>query len=446
MALVIILFIIEFLLLMFVVISTSFDYTCPSFLTLIMFSLSTLSLVYNHANWDVRFHFTTFAIIVCGLLTLVLVDLSVSSRYQKLRELRKDSGFEKVESERPWVNDGAMKTIILVSSVLMMLLYLRDVRSIGRLLSSTSLLSSIGAVQQSEFHTGAIATICLRIGYALSNLYAFIFCHNVILSRQKIRKNLYLLVAMLTGVVSTFFSGSRSLLLGTVFAFIFFLITFSRIRGGWKEIKINRYLKYIIPAGIIFILVFYGFRNVIKNRQYSVGLLDYITYYIGNSQQLLNVATQDLSAAWPISGSYPGLYTFQFLYNELAGYRILSVPTHISSNFMRMGGSGVLTRGNVYTLFGEPYHDFGFIGMLVFVALFYYIFCHFYYKYIRNWHNREKNKRVLLVFGSMYYYIVLTFYTTPTVWFKIQTIISLIIVVIAYRFFTKCRFSRRTRL
>ena len=211
----------EFVLLVLVMVITSFDYTCPSFLTLVMFTISTLSLAFNQWKWNVEFHFMTFLIISSGLATVVLVDAIISDRFRKLRGQRDDGGFEVVKDEKPYVSGNVMKMIILFSSLLMMLLYLRDVRSIGNAFSIGSLISSIGAVQQ-ERHMGAVATICLRLGYALSNLYAFLFCHNVLVSHEKIRKNIYLLIAMFAGIISTFFSGSRSLLLGVIFAFLFY--------------------------------------------------------------------------------------------------------------------------------------------------------------------------------------------------------------------------------
>lgn len=427
----------EVALLLITIVNTSFDYTSPTFISLTMFILSTMSYVLNFDRWDVTFYDETLIVMVFGLTTMVLVESLVKSYYDK-----KNNGFCVVEYEKAWINNGTMKFFILVSSLMMMLIYILDVNRIGARINISDMISVIGAVKQSEYHTGFIATICLRVGYALSNVYGFIFCHNTIISKQKLHKNLYLLLSMLAGIISSFYSGSRGMMLGTIFGFIFYLIVCSRINKGWKEIKLRKNMKYIIPAIISFFLIFFISRNVVKNRQYSSSLFEYITYYLGNSQQLLNLALKDTKIPFPIESNLPGLYSFQFLYNELSNLKLVSIPSHISSQFMHLGG-GITQRGNVYTIFGEPYHDFGFVGMLLYVSTFFYFFCYFYYKYIRYWNNTKKNKRVLLVFGSQYYLIFFTFYLAPTIWIKVQTLVTILISIIVYTIVTKYKFVLR---
>lgn len=439
MAYIFVVLIAELILLITVIILTAFDYTCPSFITLIMFILSTISYIYNFENWNVELNGMTVVIMISGLFTVVFVEALVRDNYLKRYNNKENHGFLRVESEEPWVKDRIMKWLIFISSILMMLIYVREVRTIGHSLNLANMISSIGAVKNSEYHTSALATICLRIGYAMANLYAFIFCHNVILSHESFIKNVYLLISAVAGVVSSFFSGSRSLMFGTIFSFIFYYIIFNRVKKGWKEVKIGKYLKYIIPVMVLFLAIFYVSRSIVKNREYNTSAIDYITYYLGNSQQLLNLSTF-YDNVFNIESKYPGLYTFQFLYNELSGFGLVSLPTRVSSPFLNLD-TGVLTRGNVYTLFGEPYHDFGLIGMLVYVALFYFIVSHYYYKYIRYWNNRPKSKKVLLLFGTQYYFVLFTFYLAPTIWIKIQTIVTMVIVLIAYKVLTKWRFK-----
>ncbi len=430
----------EIVLLLVIILDTAFDYTCPSFITLTMFLLSTISLILNYQNWNVTFSLKTCLILICALTNLVLIEMFVRNYHRKNVNYREDGGFTKVIEESPWITDGVMKSIILVSSLLMMVIYIKEIGSIGSSLNLTTMISAIGAVKQSEYHTSTIATLCLRIGYALAGLYGFIFCHNVIVAHDKVRKNVYLLISMFAGVVSSFYSGSRGMMVGTIFSFIFYFIIFSRIVRGWKEFNIKKYLKYIIPVGILFIIVFYFSRSIVKNREYTSGIIEYITYYLGNSQQLLNLAVENTAIPFPSDNGLPGLYTFQFLYNELDGLGLISLPERISSGFLYLNRN-TLVSGNVYTLFGEPYNDFGFIGMIVYVALFYFIFSHYYYRYIRYWRNTQKSKIILLIYGTQYYLVFFTFYLAPTIWVKLQTFATIIIVLIAYQFFRKCKFK-----
>ena len=102
---------------------------------------------------------------------------------------------------------------------------------------------------------------------------------------------------------------------------------------------------------------------------------------MGNSQQLLNLAVENTEIPFPIDNGLLGLYTFQFFYNELDRMGLVSLPERISSGFLYLNKS-MLIRGNVYTLFGEPYNDFGFAGMIAYVAVFYFIFSHYLPLYI----------------------------------------------------------------
>lgn len=430
------LLIIELSLLLMVMVFTSFDFTCPSFITLVMFTLSTVSLIINGDNWNVNFDLVTFLVLTFGLTVMVTVELSAMYYYRKKNIINQKNTFKIVSFETEWVKGSIVKTFILILSVLMMLIYIREIFSIGRGLNLNNMISVIGAVKASEYHTSTIATLCLRIGYALSNLYAFIFCHNVIISHQKVKQNLYLIASAVCGIVSSFYSGSRGMLMGSMIAFGFYFIIFSRISHGWREIKIRKYLKYIVPAMVLFIGFFFFSRNAVKNREYTTGVFEYITYYLGNSQQLLNLSITNSYGAFPDIYSIPGAYTFQFFYNELDGIGIISLPEKISSRFLRLN---LYSKGNVYTMFGEPYNDFGFFGMLIYVAVFYWIFSYFYYKYIRYWENTEKGKDVLLVFGSQYYLVFFTFYLAPTIWLKIQTLVTIIIILITYKFIRKYR-------
>ncbi len=431
------LLLIEFGLLLIVTVTTTFDFISPSFITLTMFTISTVCVIFNSGSWNIDFKITTFGIIAIGLTVMVLVELSVKNYYKKSSFYNYD-GFKVVSSEPAWVRGYILKDIILVSSILMMFIYVREVHNIGQNLSLNNMISEIGAVKASELHTSTIATLCLRIGYALSNLYAFIFCHNIIISKQKLKKNAYLLISAVCGVIASFYSGSRGMLMGSIIAFLFYFIIFMRISKGWKEIKIKKYLKYIIPIIIIFIAFFYFSRNAVKNREYTSGPIEYISYYLGNSQQLLNLSINNGNKAFPNIYNLPGVYTFQFLYNELSGFGIVSLPEKISSRFLRLNS---FTQGNVYTMFGEPYHDFGFIGMLLYIAIFYWIFSYFYYKYIRNWKNTKKSKGVFLILGTQYYLIFFTFYLAPTIWLKIQTIITIFIILLVFKIIKRYRIT-----
>ena len=62
-------------------------------------------------------------------------------------------------------------------------------------------------------------------------------------------------------------------------------------------------------------------------------------------------------------------------------------------------------RGNVYTFFRRPYHDFGLIGMYIVVALTAILFSYIYYKRIYGKYQSYKNDRILILYSYFFYMI-----------------------------------------
>lgn len=56
---------------------TSMDFTSPSFITVIVFIIATLSIIYNKVYWRVTFTKETFLLVSLGLFTIVFVEMII---------------------------------------------------------------------------------------------------------------------------------------------------------------------------------------------------------------------------------------------------------------------------------------------------------------------------------------------------------------------------------
>ena len=89
--------------------------------------------------------------------------------------------------------------------------------------------------------------------------------------------------------------------------------------------------------------------------------------------------------------------------------------------FVAVGG-GYHGGGNVYTIFGPSYHDFGFAGTMVYTAVFYAVFNFFYYKCFRYGIYIAKSHSALVL--------------------KLQTLLEMAVIVVLYKYIPRIKIRR----
>lgn len=425
----------EILLLLCIVKFTSMDFTSPGFITVAMFLIASFCVIWNEKYWDVEFVWHTYYVVTASLILIVLVEFLIKNRLGKCRRIWIDQQVF-IESASYNIAFGT-KVIFLFLTTLFMLIYVITVVWIGG--TNTSVLKAIGVVHNnSEINVGVLPTACARLSRLICFPCLFIFIYNLVKCKEKLQKNVWLLLPIFESFVTVFFSGVRSTFLYYFFAAFFYTVMLQRFKLNWKKVDLKKHIKLIIIFGIIFVTVFVESRSIVKNREYTSSGIDYVTFYLGSPLHLLNKIIDDTTLALPTYyNSLPGAHTFKWFYQELSKFGLVTTEIE-ATRFMHVGG-GYYGGGNVYTIFLYPLHDFGFIGMLVYIVLFYAFFDYLYYKYFRFNRSIINSLTPLMIYGSYYYFVLMSFYVSMTAQIKLQTILEMVLTVTVFKLLIKLR-------
>ena len=107
--------------------------------------------------------------------------------------------------------------------------------------------------------------------------------------------------------------------------------------------------------------------------------------------------------------------------------------------WINMGDPNMPIRaGNEYTFLCGPYIDFGYVGALLFVTLFYLFFSYLYYWKIRKNPNVKNKSMLTAIYIFLYAMVAMAFYQdTIRVYSRIINISYIIYMVIFFKIFIK---------
>lgn len=415
--------------------ATKLDFTSPGFVTLALFILSTVCVIWNEDYWDVEFHPLTYWLVTAGLAVAIGVELIIKLLFQ-------------IQKRRVWIDQQKFiefkgyqisVPVQFVSAILftgMMVVYIVAIVRAG---GSDDLLTNIGVVHNDvEIEVGTLPTICIRILRLEAFVYLYFFVCNVFICRQRFAQNALLLVPVLAAWTAIFFSGVRSTFVYYFLAVIFYAIMLRRFKKGWHTVKLRKYIKYIVIFGGAFVLLFIATRTIIKNHEFKSTGLEYITFYLGSPLHLLNKILEDTTQAFPTHyNDILGAHTFRLFYQELFKFGLMD--TKVEETYFVAVGGGYYGGGNVYTIFGPPFHDFGFAGTMVYTAIFYGVFDFIYYKCFRYGIRIARSHSVLIVYGAYYYLVLMSYYGTLTAQLKLQTLLEMAVIVILYKYIPRIK-------
>lgn len=402
------------------------DIISPSVCTLSFFIFSTICFIYNISRWDVTFTFKAFSLFLFSFLIMIYTENYWKKKYFNINDCRNRKILYMFIPE-PF--DKILLVILFSSGTL----YIYNIVNIGYELGAKWLFV-IGAVKNS-----GIWTWNLKISYNIVRIlgYAFIlvFCQNVIGLNDKLKNNLKFLFAIIFTLIVLFFSGQRGDLI--VFFISFFIISIIIYYDKKKRLSLKNFLLYVglCSSGVLGFLYFV--KEFVKNRSVELGILDYITYYFGNGIALMGKIVEKPELAHQPFVGYFGEKTFFGFYNTLYSLGIIaSKPAERSWIWLGDGRNG----GNEYTFLCGPYIDFGFIGALIFIFLFYSFFSIIYYRYILNNGLTIKRYATSAIYSYLYAMIAFSFYMDMIrVYTKPINFIYIFLIFLLVRFFLKLK-------
>lgn len=432
--LIILLLITEIVLLLFSYNILGKDILNPAIVMLSVFIVSTAIACVNKSNWHIVFLPATYGILVIGLLCAILANICCWSLMERPMELVKQ------EISAIEISYACIFTVVCFE-LITLYEYFQEILRIAiragyrpgaNLLWHFRNATSYMAVDSLRPAVSLLTKCVIAIGY----VFVFIIINNIIAGEVSGTKIIALCLPVLLLVIQVLMGSGRLELLklcgfGIIVAYIL-----ANTKTGWTGQVNRRFIAYaVIGLPAVFVL-FYLATNII-GRKTSRSFWTYISTYAGGSIQHFNEYIQDPSQAKPTQ--YWGEETFPAVCSFLGKLGLVDYKGTVHLEFRPLG----ITRGNVYTFFRRPYHDFGLLGMCVLTSV---VCLYFSWRYITLKYKKTSARTNLQIirYAYLFYWILLSSIEQFSIGIvSVGTIVTLVLFSCVYQVVTHFpRFSR----
>lgn len=411
---------------------SGFDIMAPSCMMCIMFIISTTIALLNLDNWNISFGLYTSILIGSGLLVYVLAEIFF--RFFFCGQLRGPySTSEEHDCKRIYIST-TLANAIIVFNIVILYLYLRGIiRIVGENLSNLGSyfhayrVLGIKSLENGTSMTSGCINFALKFVAASGYLSGYLLMRNYALKSESRITQVKYIVILLLSILPSVMSGGRTGILRMLSALLVFYYISWHQHNGWER---NLSWKYIrLGLGAFFILApsFY-YSLALLGRATNRTLTDYVADYISSSICLFDAYLKD-----PVPCVSWGEESLVGVKKILSVIGIGEPSTKYNLEFRTLG----IGRSNVYTFFRRPLHDFGLIGMYIFVACIAFLFAYIYFEKIKHRPQRSCAGWVI-AYGYLYYWILVS----PIVQYSVNMIsvgaaVQIGIAVLGYYIFTK---------
>jgi oligosaccharide repeat unit polymerase len=380
----------------------------------------TIAVILNIEYWKVLFSWKAYLIVISGLVVISITEMLIMHWFSN-KNATKLNNTARLLLQPISVSHISCMIWAAISIVLTLIV-----------ITETDNLGGITLVKVNEdLDLSTIGKIALRIDKCIAYPSLFLLTTNTIRYRRKRMNNKILVIPIVSYIIVTIYRGSRGPIFYLIITAIFYILINDKLNNRMRRININKYIIPIIISLSVFLVLFVGVRSLVKGKEYTSSGYEYITYYLGSPLHLFNKAIDDFEFVYR-KYDIKGASVFPSFYRELSNWGLLHKTGNLNdSGFLYIGGNFV-GGGNAYTMFSAPYYEFGFIGMLFFFTVHYGIFCLIYYKYI-IYKSNLCNDIIILIYGSLYFFLFMGFYVTTSVYLKSQTILECFIMVFVFK-------------
>lgn len=397
----------------------------PSFVSYVMFAISTICVIYNVDLWDVHYSGIAYLFTMSGLISMLLPELLILKIVGHKKTVVLQDAFINV---KPYNIKTALLIIVACLSIGMTVLYAYYVLNNGASIGGVGL-NAIGYLKH-EGESNAISKISYRLSMILFYGYTYIVFFNVIKAKCKLKTQLLNMVPIVCFFIVTFFNGNRMGFLKCLSAFYVIALAFTYQTCVFAKKDIRKIIKYVVLGGIILVVSFYLMRVIMKVNTTTSdrSFIDYITYYIGSPVLLFSKYLDDPYSVHSINTLF-GETTLTSLWQEL-GFN----PVY-ENKMLYVGGNSMFA-GNAMTFFQQAHNDYGLFGMCLFTFIVYMFFDIAVYKWVL-----KRNKIGGIVTLMFFYYVVVTsFYYSQTMWaISLMNILYIICILILIRYLRRIK-------
>lgn len=377
------------------------DIMAPSVMICTMFFISTIFTLLNANKWAVKYSMDACMLISSGILVFILAEAVF--RYSFCRQLRGN----KTVHENYDVKTYHIKTwkliLLLIFNLVVCFLYLRSIMSKveGNMANLSSYFIAYRRMGISSLKNKGASGVSgylrplLWIVSASGYISIYIFINNWIVKYKIIYKQILLLLILVVSALPDIMSGGRSGILKLVSAILITYYILWHQKNGWTKNLSWKYIRVGAVSLMVGIPAFYYSLGVL-GRTTDKSLGDYISFYLGASIEMFN---QYLKS--PITRNAWGEESLVSVKKVMNFIGIGEVSHSYNLEFRSLGAG----TSNIYTFFRRPLHDFGLVGMYVFVFI---IACFFAWLYFNKIKYKPRKKTIpwVLLYGYLYYWLV----------------------------------------
>lgn len=385
------------------------DWISPSIVTLILFMLSTACCLIGVGDWkNVTFTGKAYLLFSMSFMIMTLVEKGTAKckiviGKKSLYNYNLKNSKYIISIKKPF------DVILFIIFVFCACYYVYSVIKSGLSLGAAGILHAIGANKEDgDFDT--VARLLYNMVRMASYVYVVMLSNNIIVCRQSMMKYKKELLIVLLTILMTMFSGQRSSAICYVVGIVVavFISVYDH-NGGFHKKEIRKYFWKSARVAAALLAVFFLSANIVKNTNIERAFVDYMVYYFGSTTALMgNIVVDPNVCHYPFVG-YFGEKTFQGFWDTMYKWGLVS-QTPADRKWINMGSHIANRAGNEYTFLCGPYIDFGFCGVLIFVAVFFCFFSYLYYWKIRKYPMSIDKVKNMAIYLFLFVMVIMAFY------------------------------------
>lgn len=407
------------------------DILSPSTMMTIMFSISSLFAILNIRNWNIDYNVNAGLITITGVFVFIVSEMIMKNFFIRSRKQIID---QKLSYETKFVGYSVRHWklyLLIIINTLIIIWYFLQIRSLvggGNISAMFQEYRRIGVNQlegRDVDSVGGMITHLLKIVEGSGYVASYLLISNVIYRYKKHRTNFLLLILIFLSILPSTFGAGRTQVLKLLSAMLIEYYILWHQKNGWFRNLSWKMIRLGVTSLLIGIPLFYYSLSLL-GRSTSRTLFDYISDYIASGIVLFS---KYIESPVPVKvWGEESLFSLLKIFNYL-GFGEKSTSYNLEFRPLGIGLS------NIYTFFRRPLHDFGLLGMYIFVALIAILFAYIYYGKIKYRAKSLKTARWTLVYGYLYYWIVSSsIIQYSSAYISAGTIIILFVIIFLYSF------------
>lgn len=421
------------------------DIMAPSVMMSIMFSISTLFALFSLEKVKVTYSFEACFLLFSGILTFIIAEslfrVVFQSRPRYLYYMKRLKNHSVPDFQAIKVQNWMIIALILFDAIVFLQYYNRICYLTGKAGSE-----AIAAIR--NFSVNAVVvknedrlfplflTQLLKVVTASGYICSFLLLQKLIAKEKNYFQQMGFLCIVVISQGMNLLSGGRTNLLSFASALLIEYYIIWHYKNGWSRNLSYKYVGVGMFCLIVGAPIFYYSRNLI-GRPTTATLFEEIAVYLGYSIYLFDAYVK--SPTVPVSF---GEETLGGLFGFLS--RVFGIDVYVAKPSLEFRYFSETGRSNIYTFFRRPLHDFGMVGMYIFTILVALLFAWIYYKKIKWRDFNRKTAGWILVYGYLYYWIIVSSMEEFSFsYISFSSVSTILAIVVGYYIMTNFSFRGR---